>query len=183
MGSKNDDQCNETIGITYLRAQRGPIRHCRRCCTAEIHGRACFPSSWEEQGSWSWQGQSPPPHLPRCWPHSCGQSWYCCWSILLLLLSQWRCVRVVSRRTRSNRTTCRHLFGKKSVDPIIGNRSILMHFWIDLIKQCTYQVDFFYFFAFLKSYGTKCVLPLQALTNTPKCRVKHRGVHRSQNLR
>ena len=43
-----------------------------------------------------------------------------------------------NHHSRSDRTTCRHLFGKKSVDPIIGNRSILMHFWIDLIEQCTY---------------------------------------------
>jgi hypothetical protein len=47
-----------------------------------------------------------------------------------------------------------------------------MHFWIDLIEQRTYQVDFFYFFAFLKSYGTKCVFPLPAslkrnLTDSP----------------
>ena len=47
---------------------------------------------------------------------------------------------------RNDRTTCRHLFGKKSVDPItiIGKRSILMHFLIDLIEQCTYQVDLFF---------------------------------------
>jgi hypothetical protein len=38
-----------------------------------------------------------------------------------------------------------------------------MHLWIDLIEPVSYQVEIFNFFAFLKSYGTKCVFPLQAL--------------------
>ena len=44
-----------------------------------------------------------------------------------------------------------------------------MHFWIDLMSSVlTKLIYFFYFFAFLKSYGTKCVFSLgRNLTDLP----------------
>jgi hypothetical protein len=58
-------------------------------------------------------------------------------------------VRPAPGKTTLLEATGRHLFEKKSVDPIIGNRSILMHFWIDLIIEPVYhQVEFFIFLHF-----------------------------------
>ena len=64
---------------------------------------------------------------------------------------------------RSNLTDCQTFLEKNQLDPMIGNKSILMHFWIDLIEPVYLPSLFFYFFAFLKSYCTKRVVPLQAL--------------------
>ena len=77
--------------------------------------------------------------------------------------------RVVFRQTtvsRSNLTDCHTFLEKNQMDPIIGNRSILMHFWIDLIEPV--YLPSWIFFIFLHFWKVMvqnvfCVFPLQAL--------------------
>jgi len=83
--------------------------------------------------------------------------------------------------SRSNLTDCQTFLEKNQLDPMIGNRSILMHFWIDLIEPVYLPSIYFLFFCISeKSYGTKRVVPLQArylgrnLTDLPPRRISTR---------
>ena len=60
---------------------------------------------------------------------------------------------------RSNLTDCQTFLEKNQLDPIIGNRSILMHFWIDLIEPVYLPSIFFLFFCISEKLWYKMCFP------------------------
>jgi hypothetical protein len=59
----------------------------------------------------------------------------------------------------SNLIDCQTFLEKNQLDPIIGNRSILMHFWIDLIEPVYLPSIIFLFFCISEKLWYKTCCP------------------------